>query len=192
MMETLVHLDQELFMAIHLGWACEVLDVIAPWLRNKLFWVPMYVFVLSYIWYNKRPYLLGFVLSVALLITVSDTISSKIIKPAVERLRPCNTPGIMEEIRPLVRCGSGFSFTSSHATNHFALAIFMMGTFSFRQKRWKWLWVLWAASISLSQVYVGVHFPVDILLGGLLGAGLGWLGVLGYRYFTVHYRHLPL
>lgn len=192
MMEALLQADHELFRAIHLGGACQVLDIIAPLLRNKLFWVPLYVFILTYIWYNKRPYLAGFALSVALLITVSDTVSSKIIKPTVERLRPCNTPGIMEKIRPLVSCGSGYSFTSSHATNHFALAVFLMGTFSYRRKKWKWLWLVWAASISLSQVYVGVHFPIDILVGGLLGAGLGWLGVLGYRYFTVHIRHLPL
>lgn len=192
MMETLFQLDRTLFFAIHLGWACVVLDVIAPLLRNKLFWVPLYVFILSYVWYNRRPYLLGFILAAVVLITVSDTVSSKIIKPAVERLRPCNTPGMMEEIRPLVPCGSGYSFTSSHATNHFAVAVFLTGTFSRRRKKWRWLWLAWAASISLSQVYVGVHFPFDILMGGILGAGLGWLGVLGYRYFTVHFRHLPL
>ncbi|MCF8237046.1 MAG: phosphatase PAP2 family protein [Saprospiraceae bacterium] len=192
MMESLLHLDHQLFIAIHLGWACDLLDVVAPLLRNKLFWIPLYVFILSYIWYNQRAYLIGFILSIALLITVTDTISSRVIKPSVGRLRPCNTPEIKEEVRPLVTCGSGFSFTSSHATNHFALAIFMMGTFSHRRQKLKWLWLVWAVAISLSQVYVGVHFPLDILCGGLLGASIGWLTVRGYRYFTLHVRQLPL
>ncbi len=192
MMESLLSLDQQLFFAIHLGWANDVLDVVAPLLRNKLFWIPLYVFVLSYIWYNQRAYFTGFLLAIALLVTVSDTMSSKVFKPTFERLRPCNTPGIREEIRPLVGCGSGFSFTSSHATNHFALAIFMMGTFNRRQRRLKWLWLIWASAISLSQVYVGVHFPLDILCGALLGAGIGWLTVRAYRYYTLHIRQLPL
>ncbi len=192
MMESLVHLDQQLFFAIHLGWACDVLDVIAPLLRNKLFWIPLYVFILSYVWYNQRAYFTGFILAVALLITVSDTLSSRVIKPTFERLRPCNAPGIKESVRPLVDCGSGYSFTSSHATNHFALALFMMGTFSRRHRKLKWLWLIWAAAISLSQVYVGVHFPVDILCGSLLGAGIGWLTVQAYRYYTLQIRQLPL
>ncbi|MBK8699845.1 MAG: phosphatase PAP2 family protein [Saprospiraceae bacterium] len=92
----------------------------------------------------------------------------------------------------LVRCGSGYSFTSSHATNHFAIATFLsfsLGTF-LRKVRTPLF--TWAGVISLAQVYVGVHFPLDVLCGGLLGfsVGLFWAWVF-MRYYghILHNRH---
>lgn len=106
---------------------------------------------------------------------IADYSSASIIKPAVERLRPCREPGFSEQVNLLVNCGSGHSFPSSHAANHFALALFFIVLF---HKRSKWivpLALLWAASISFAQVYVGVHFPIDVTVGGLLGACIGFL-----------------
>jgi undecaprenyl-diphosphatase len=83
-----------------------------------------------------------------------------------------------------VRCGSGFSFTSTHATNHFAVATFLIMTLgqSFRNIK-LWLWS-WASIIAFSQVYVGVHFPLDVIAGGILGIIIGRIWAMLFdRYY---------
>lgn len=72
-----------------------------------------------------------------------------------------------------VNCGSGFSFPSAHAANHFCLAAFLLSIFGYFLGRWKYMWWLWAILISLAQVYVGVHYPLDILGGAILGIIVG-------------------
>ena len=173
MMDQLLELDKALFLAVHLGAQHPLLDAVCPLLREKLFWAPLYLFVASYMWFNVRKGFWHFLLGCALLVTAADTLSSKIIKPAVHRLRPCNDQELAGSIRPLVPCGSGFSFTSSHATNHFAIAWFFMGCLGWAMGRWRFLWLIWASSVALSQVYVGVHYPGDILAGALIGSLLG-------------------
>ena len=86
-----------------------------------------------------------------------------------------------------MHCGAGYSFTSSHAANHFAVATFLIMTIGqILPKIKKWLW-LWAASIALAQVYVGVHFPLDVLAGGILGVVLGRLWSM---LFLKYYGHV--
>jgi undecaprenyl-diphosphatase len=72
-----------------------------------------------------------------------------------------------------VPCGSGFSFPSSHAVNHFALAAFFYYTTPFIPIKWRFIWYIWAFSISFAQVYVGVHYPSDVILGGFIGFYFG-------------------
>ena len=79
-------------------------------------------------------------------------------------------------------CGSGYSFTSSHATNHFAIALFLVLLWGRKHPFLRYLFPLWAASIALAQVYVGVHYPLDIFVGSLLGVGIGVLGYFSYRF----------
>ena len=113
------------------------------------------------------------VLALALTVGIADTISSKVIKKSVQRLRPCNDTQINQQVKLLVRCGGGYSFTSSHATNHFAVALFLIGTLGRIFRRMKWPLLFWAATIALGQVYVGVHYPFDILVGGTIGSLIG-------------------
>jgi undecaprenyl-diphosphatase len=74
-----------------------------------------------------------------------------------------------------VKCGNAYSFTSSHATNHFAIATFLSLTLGKRFKKIKWPLLTWAGMICLAQVYVGVHFPLDVFCGAILGMIIGWL-----------------
>lgn len=184
MIEFILSLDLKLFLAIHLGGQNELFDFLAPLFRNKVFWAPLYLFILSMIWFNARPYFWYMVIGGVSLVAATDSVSSKVIKPAVERVRPCNDPSVQHYIRPLVECGSGYSFTSSHATNHFGLACFFVGVLGIIQRRFLWFWWIWALIISLSQVYVGVHYPLDILGGALMGLLLGFIWVKGYQHFT--------
>jgi undecaprenyl-diphosphatase len=75
----------------------------------------------------------------------------------------------------LNRCPSSFSFTSSHATNHFAAAMFLFLTLKSSFKNWTYLFFFWAGSISYAQIYVGVHYPLDILGGTIIGCSVGYL-----------------
>lgn len=184
-METLLELDQTLFALLNGTWRTDFLDRIAPIWRTADTWILFYLFLSIYI-FAKLKWKQGVLLIACAAATtgVGDFTSSKIVKPAVERLRPCNDAAI-PEILLLDNCGSGYSFTSSHATNHFALAMFLFFTagavFNIGGRL---VLVAWAASVAYAQVYVGVHYPFDILGGALLGTGLAWLGALGYRRLT--------
>lgn len=177
-METIIGWDEQIFYWINHGWSNSVLDVILPFFREKKSWIPLYLFLIIFSAFKYKKYAFGFILAALLTVGVSDLFSSRLVKPQVERLRPCRQENMDVILR--ARCGSGYSFTSSHATNHFAVATFFVLTFG---RVWRWsrpLWWGWAATISLGQVYVGVHFPFDILTGSLFGMLIGWLGYQVY------------
>ena len=124
MLEQLLSWDQALFYAInnsHLPW----LDGLMPYYRHKLFWVPLYIFIITFIIWNFPKNGLWILLFTILTIGISDTLSSKLIKKSVKRERPCNDMNVQGQVHLRVRCGGGYSFTSSHATNHAAIACFL-------------------------------------------------------------------
>ncbi len=174
-MEHLIQFDQNLFFAINNGLANPFFDWLMPLLRNRFLWSPLYLFLAIFFvrYYGKQGWmlLLFFVLSFA----VTDFSTASIIKPAVERLRPCNNPELKIEVRSLIPCGSGYSFPSSHAANHFALALFLITMFYRRWKPILPLALLWAVAISFAQIYVGVHFPLDVIFGAAIGSMIGYL-----------------
>ncbi len=169
----LVRLDKSVWYKVNVLWQNELLDIVTPVLRNPNTWIPLYVFLAIFIPYKfgrKGFYwCLGFLMTFAL----SDYTSASIIKPLVQRIRPCNDIELKNTVHLLIDCGVGYSFPSAHAANHFALAFFM---FISLYKQYKWVWIpslLWAFSVAYSQVYVGVHFPLDVLCGAILGIFIG-------------------
>ena len=107
-------------------------------------------------------------------------------KPYFHRVRPCNNPYIAGIIHLLVPCGSGLSFPSSHASNHFALGVFSAMTLG-RRARWVWTaGIAWAVVVSFSQVYVGVHYPLDVTVGAIVGTTIGIIvGKIYNRYWDL-------
>ncbi|WP_179413591.1 phosphatase PAP2 family protein [Mucilaginibacter sp. E4BP6] len=175
MLEQLLQFDRHLFHIINYGMTNPFFDWIMPWLRTPKFWIPLYVFIVGFcLWkYGKKGIII--IVLIACSAGLADFTSASIFKPLVHRLRPCRDPITSLTDVERVGCGTGFSFPSTHATDHFAMAIFMILIFSLR---WKWVWfwgILWAGSISFAQVYVGVHYPVDIFCGALYGFFVGWL-----------------
>ena len=148
-------------------------DWLLPLMRNPYFWAPLYVFIIAFciIQYKKMGYYLVGVL--LLTVALSDLTASRIIKPYVGRPRPCNEITLVNDIIPRVRCGTGLSFPSAHATNHFAIAVFLISVFYSRWKAILPIGIAWAGIISFSQIYVGVHYPVDVAVGTLLGTFIG-------------------
>jgi membrane-associated phospholipid phosphatase len=182
-MSNLLQFDQCLFHLINSVWTTDWLDVLVPIWRSKYFWLPLYIFLISFLLINfgkKGGLLLLFAIGT---IAVSDTLSSQIIKKNVQRVRPCNDPLISDLVDLKVKCGGGYSYTSSHATNHFALAFFLIFTLGIRFRWIKWVLIFWAASISYGQVYVGVHYPLDVISGGILGIVVGMLMATLYSSF---------
>lgn len=173
-------MDIALFDFINQDLANPFLDAVLPIYREKTTWIPLYLVmvVLLYRSYGARK-TLWLLLAVAATLAVADQLAASILKPWVGRLRPCAES---DTVRILVGCGGKYGFPSNHATNHFALAMLLSLTWLRGQARgWRISIFIWAASISLAQVYVGKHYPGDILAGAVLGCLLAWLGVLVYR-----------
>jgi membrane-associated phospholipid phosphatase len=175
MLEKLLRWDYKLFFHINNQWHNSFTDQVFPWLREPMIWAPLYMFLLIFVLLNFR--LRGFWWIAFFLITfgMSDQLGSHI-KDAVNRLRPCRDPLMQHFVRVMVNyCPGSGSFVSNHAANHFALATFCFLTFKHLSKGWASLFYFWAFIISYAQVYVGVHYPSDVIGGALLGIILGLL-----------------
>jgi len=175
MLDFLKHIDRELFYFINVKLSNPFLDTIMPWCREKSNWIPLYILLSLWMVYLFRKEVWKIFLTVVILIVATDQVSSSIIKPMFHRLRPCRNPELSELIHKLVDCGGGFSFVSSHAANHFGLALFVT---MLLPKNYKWLTpvlFLWASIVVFAQIYVGLHYPSDIIIGGLIGIIFGWL-----------------
>jgi membrane-associated phospholipid phosphatase len=173
MIESLQQFDVALFLKIHRGMANPFFDWLLPLMRNRYFWAPLYLFIIIFCFteYKKKgAYIIGMLL---VTFAMGDLIASRLIKPFVARLRPCNEPGLADEIIHRVGCGSGYSFPSAHATNHFAIATFLIFVFYDKWKPILPIALFWAFIISFSQIYVGVHYPIDTMVGALLGTTIG-------------------
>jgi len=108
------------------------------------------------------------VLGLIILITVTDQTGYRLLKEFFERIRPCNA--LSDAITP-IGCAGGFSFPSNHALNNFAAAVFLLRLFP----QYKWIFLITATLISISRIYLGVHYPSDVLGGAILGTGFGYL-----------------
>jgi len=183
-LEYIIELDQVIFQLINGGEDIPFITNLLIICRNKLTWVPFYIFILSYILTKFRSRKWIIILGLLFTVLITDTISSKMIKKTVERERPCHVDNLNATSR--IHCGQGYSFPSSHATNHFGVAIFLFLLFSFFSYRY--LLFIWAGLISICQVYVGVHYPSDIIVGALLGLSIGFICYKLFDRFAFYFN----
>lgn len=180
--DQLIALDKRIFLAIN-GWHGDAADVVMYWLSEKLIWAPLYALLLFLMWRVYKNMFWYIIPLIILLVTLTDQASVVLFKDVFERLRPCHEPSLEGMVRILHgHCGGKFGFISSHAANTFGVAVFA-GTLLF--KRYKPalpLLVLWALCICYSRVYLGVHYPGDVLTGALVGVIIGWLMVMLFRF----------
>ncbi len=174
--EWLRYLDTRLFLKINTEWTNSFLDSVFPWYREANAWVPLYLFLIVFALMNFKQKAIPWILFAALTATLTDQISSSLIKNWIARPRPCRDELFMSQVRLILNhCSGGYSFPSSHATNHFGFAMFLFLTLRPILKQWVWLFFAWAATICYGQVYVGVHYPLDVFCGAILGSVIGYL-----------------
>jgi undecaprenyl-diphosphatase len=172
--QKLLHADYWLMLKINRDWQSGTLDYITVFIREASFWVPVYVFLFLFITLNFGRKGWWWALALIGLIALADSLSSHLIKELLYRPRPCRDEVMAHKIRLLAKtCGMNGSFTSSHATNHFAIATFLYLTLKNSSPFWA-LGFIWAGLISYAQVYVGVHYPLDVIGGAILGSTLGY------------------
>jgi undecaprenyl-diphosphatase len=188
---TLEQADQALFKLINGHWTNTFFDLLLPWMRTSEHWFAFYIALVSYVFYKWGWKAWKWLLSVAITIALTDQVSSFIFKPFIHRLRPCNDPAILNKVNLLIgTCPSSFSFTSSHAANHFSLAMFVFMSLQPLFKKYTYLFFVWAGIISYAQIYVGVHYPLDILGGTLIGLIMGYAGAIIYsKWISVPNKH---
>lgn len=179
--DTLIHWDQSLFETINSDWANPFFDAVMPFLRNSKSWIPLYALALIAVLYKYKLKGLWWALFFVATVALTDSTGTYVFKHNIERLRPCRDPEFAGHVRLVLnKCAGGYGFISNHAANHFGMAVFFLVSFRRIFGRWAWLGIFWAASIAFAQVYVGVHYPLDVLAGALLGLGYGLLS--GYLF----------
>ncbi len=175
MLEFLIELDKEVllfFNSFHTPW----LDPVMFWITKTLFWLPLYLFLLFLVikYYKKDAWII--LIGIALAILLADQITSSLMKPFFARLRPSREPSLQGLVHLVNGYNGGkYGFASSHAANTFATALFFWLIFKERF-RWMWALFLWAIVMTYSRLYLGVHYPGDILVGMLIGLGAAWAG----------------
>lgn len=180
-------IDKELFLFIN-GIHAEWLDVIMYYVSYKYTWIPLYIVLLLLLYRQLGTKSFLIVVMAGLLILIADQTSVLFFKDVFKRLRPCHEPDIQGLVHLVNnKCGGQYGFVSSHATNTFALAIFLS---LIMRHVYTWLPSVllgWALLNIYSRVYLGVHYPGDVLAGAIYGSGLGFLFFKGYDYFQQKY-----
>ena len=178
MVDLLYSTDLSLFYFINHSLHNILLDVVMPWLTDiNKHWSGRIILLSLWLLLLLRGGKQGRIAALMLIpsFTLSDQLNSSYLKFIFDRPRPCH---VLTDVQLLVPCGSGYSFPSSHAVNNLAAAVVL----SHFLPRWSWAFYTFASLMAFSRLYVGVHYPSDVLGGALIGLGCGWLVVAVYQF----------
>jgi undecaprenyl-diphosphatase len=168
MINFLYSIDVSVFYFINHSLSCGALNKFFTIITNVNNWYIAYIILLgiSFVKGGRKGKIAA--ISVLLLILLTDQLSARIIKEIFHRIRPCNA--LLNVITPL-GCNGTFSFPSNHAVNNFAAAVFFYKLFP----KLKWVVFISASLVAISRVYIGVHYPSDILGGAVIGSAFGYI-----------------
>lgn len=170
-MEELIQEDKKVFLYLN-NLGDSSFDQFWMLISSTWIWVPLYIIFLYFLYKNYKLRSLVFILIFLTLGAVISDQLANVFKYGVARLRPCHDPTLEHHMR-IVKCGGQFGFYSAHASNTFFLATYL-GILLKKQIKWfPYAIFVWALVVSYSRIYLGVHFPIDILVGAFVGSLLG-------------------
>ena len=184
MLEKIIEIDKELLVFLN-GLGSQTFDSLWLIITKQSSWIPLFLFLL-YLVYKKlgTKQTLFIVLFVAVLLTVNNTIT-ELFKSTFQRLRPCNDPEIKDIIR-IIKPSTSFSFFSGHSSNTMAVFVFLYSIFK-KQYKYFWILILWPLTFAYSRIYLGLHFPTDILAGYTCGIITGYITFISYQILRLKY-----
>jgi len=173
-LQALNRFDHWLFQIINQRGTNSFFDLIFLFFRQANFWMPLYLFLFVFVALNFKRNWWWWIILFLCTAALTDMTGTHLFKHVFERLRPCREPVFASSVRLLLKeCAGGNSFISNHAANHFGLATFFYFTLRRYIPKWSWIAYVWAFLIAYAQIYVGVHFPLDVLAGAIVGVLYG-------------------
>ncbi len=181
LLENLIQLDTTLFYFFNVGLQNGFLDFLMPVLTNLDYWrIPLGLMIILLLIFGKKKGRIT-VLLLVLGITLSDQLCNNLLKPLIQRIRPCN---VLENIHLLVNCTKAYSFPSSHAMNIFTGCILL----SYTYRKLKVVLFIIAILVSYSRIYVGVHYPFDVLAGVIMGIFCAFIIITLFKLVSQKFR----
>ncbi len=189
MFQLIESIDQSLLLwlnSFHNGWMDEIMWIIS----SKWIWIPLYLFILFKLFRTYQKQFVRIILLIIIVIGLSDWISSGVIKNSVKRYRPSHNTEISQNVHLYSYSdgakyqGGTFGFVSSHAANSFAIATLAFFFLRKKSKHWKWLF-LWAIIVSYSRIYLGVHYPLDIIGGAMVGVFIAFVSYFIAKKYSI-------
>ena len=185
MLEKIIQADQELLIFLN-GLHTSFLDVLMYGMTHFWFWTPLLALLLWMLWKHYQKRLILILAFFAISITLSDQ-TSVFIKKKVQRFRPSHNVEISDQLHLYqdkngkVYRGGKYGFVSSHAANSFGVIVLFLYFFKPVKKRLLWIFPAWVSLFCYTRIYLGVHYPLDIVCGALVGIGSGVVALLLYR-----------
>ena len=172
-MKELLKLDEQFFLWLN-GFHAPWLDPTMALITKTQFWIPLYLILIYLLLkdYKKASWVV--IIGLIVVIAIADQTTASLMKPYFARLRPSHEPGLSDLVHTVNNNKGGlYGFASSHAANTFGVAMFL---WLILRKNNKYSWVLfgWACLMSYSRIYLGLHYPGDIVVGAIIGLITGW------------------
>jgi undecaprenyl-diphosphatase len=187
--QSIENIDVKILLAVN-GANNSFMDTVMYAISDKLIWIPLYLLLLYFTWKHYKLKGLWVIVAFALAVTTADQISVHLFKNVFQRYRPCHNLDLQDFIHLVKgKCGGKYGFISSHACNTAAVAT--VGIFFFRKHvKWLvWLLITYALLNSYSRVYLGVHYPSDVVAGAIVGVMCGLFAVWLINLISGLFRH---
>ncbi|MDA9563667.1 phosphatase PAP2 family protein [Flavobacteriales bacterium] len=184
MLETLEHIDRDLFLTLN-GLHSGIFDLLMPFISGNVIWIPLYIWLIYRLYKAYPPKKFYWILPIlAVCILLTDQISVQLFKNIFLRYRPCHNEEIKSLIHLVDGCGGKYGFVSSHAANVFGIAALV--SLLLKDRKITICLIFWAALVAYSRIYLGVHYPADILVGSVLGVLVGVSTYKAFYKFATH------